>query len=53
MNGLGAGMFGVTVTDANGCTDTDLEILVAPPALTTSLNVTNESVAEQPMELLI
>lgn len=38
VNNLGGGTFGVTVTDANGCTDTTQITLVVPNAMTTTVD---------------
>lgn len=43
VNGLGAGTYGLTVTDANGCIDTSSYTVLEPPVLQASATGTNVS----------
>lgn len=43
VTGLAAGVYTVTVTDANGCTDTESSVLTEPSAFSVSITATNVS----------
>ncbi len=45
ITGLGVGIYTVTLTDANGCTDTETENMTAPTAISLTFNSTNTSCA--------